>query len=147
MHAEAGHFRIPHDWQRDPFSGNCPYHGDCLEGLASGSSMTKRWGEQPEDLSDSPGAWDLETDYLASAVANLIYAYSPQKIIVGGGVSKHPGLHQALQGKVRQLINGYIELPLLTDRIDEYILPPALGNRSGGLGAIALARQLELNFT
>jgi fructokinase len=147
MHAEAGHFRIPHDWQRDPFPGICPYHGDCLEGLASGSAMTKRWGKPPEELSDSPGAWDLETDYLASAIANLIYAYSPQRIIVGGGVSKHVGLHQTIQCKVKQLINGYIELPLVTHRIDEYILPPVLGNRSGGLGAIAMARQLELNFT
>jgi len=109
--------------------------------------MAKRWGKRPEELSDSTGAWNLETDYLASAIVNLIYAYSPQKIIVGGGISKHPGLHQALQWKVRQLINGYIELPLLTGRIDEYILPPALGNRSGGLGAIAMARQLDLNFT
>jgi fructokinase len=147
MHTEAGHFRIPHDWQRDSFPGICPYHGDCLEGLASGLSMTKRWGKHPEELSDSHGAWDLEADYLASAIANLVYAYSPQRIIVGGGVSKHPGLHQALQYKVKQLINGYIGLPLLTDRIDEYILPPALGNRSGGLGAIAMARQFELNFT
>jgi fructokinase len=145
MHGEAGHFRIPHDWQRDPFPGICPYHGDCLEGLASGSAMANRWGKQPEELPDSLGAWDLETDYLACAIANLIYAYSPQKIIVGGGVSKHPGLHQALHCKVKQLINGYIELPLLADRIDQYILPPALGNRSGGLGAIAMARQLELN--
>lgn len=147
MHTEAGHFRIPHDWQMDPFPGICPYHGDCLEGLASGLSMTRRWGKRPEELSDSHDVWDLETDYLASAIANLIYAYSPQRIIVGGGVSKHPGLHHALQCKVRHLINGYIELPLLTDRIDEYILPPALENRSGSLGAIAMARQLELNFT
>ena len=147
MHGEAGHFHIPHDWQRDPFPGICPYHGDCLEGLASGLSMTQRWGKPPEELSASHEAWNLEIDYLASAIANLIYAYSPQRIIVGGGVSKHPGLHQALQCKVKQLINGYIELPLLADRIDEYILPPALGNRSGGLGAIAMAKQLELNFT
>ena len=109
--------------------------------------MTKRWGKHPEELSNLHGAWDLETDYLASAIENLIYAYSPQRIIVGGGVSKHPGLHQALHYKVKQLINGYIQLPLLTNRIDEYILPPALGNRSGGLGAIAMARQFQLNFT
>jgi fructokinase len=147
MHVEAGHFRIPHDWQRDPFPGNCPYHGDCLEGLASGLSMAQRWGGYPEELPATHGAWDLEIDYLASAIVNFIYAYSPQRIIVGGGVSKHPGLHQALRSKVQQLINGYIELPLLTNRIGEYILPPTLGNRSGGLGAIAMARQFELNFT
>lgn len=147
MHTEAGHFHTPHDRQRDPFPGICPYHGDCLEGLASGTSMTQRWGKPPEDLCPSHPAWDLETAYLAMAVVNLIYAYSPQRIVLGCGVSKHAGLHHDIQCKVKQMINGYIELPLLTDRIDEYILPPALGNRSGGLGAIAMARELELNFS
>ena len=147
MHPEAGHLALPHDWQRDPFEGVCPYHGDCLEGLASGSSMARRWGRPPQDLPDSHPAWELETDYLALAIVDLIYAYSPQRIIVGGGVSKHPGFHHDIQCKVRQLINGYIGLPLLTERINEYILPPALGNQSGGLGAIAMAREFELNFS
>lgn len=142
VHAEAGHFTLPHDWQRDPFPGVCPYHGDCLEGLASGPSMSKRWGQSAEDLSDASRAWDLESDYLALALVNLIYAFSPQRIILGGGVSNHPGLLQTIQCKVGQLINGYINSVMLLDRISEYILPPALGNRSGGLGAIAMASLL-----
>lgn len=142
MHAEAGHFALPHDWQRDPFPGVCPYHGDCLEGLASGRSMTKRWGQHPESLPDSHPAWDLESDYIALALVNIIYAYSPQRIILGGGVSQHPGLLEAVRCKVKQFLNGYVQSPMLLDRIDEYILPPALGNRSGGLGAIAMANVL-----
>jgi fructokinase len=142
MHAEAGHFALPHDRQRDPFPGVCPYHGDCLEGLASGVSMNKRWGPDPESLPISHPAWDLESDYISLALVNLIYAYSPMRIILGGGVSQHPGLHQMVRCKVRQLMNGYLQSPMLADRIDEYILPPALGNRSGGLGAIAMARDL-----
>ncbi len=142
MHAEAGHFALPHDWQKDPFPGVCPYHNDCLEGLASGLSMSQRWGHSPEELPDSHTAWDLETDYLAVALVDLIYAYSPQRIILGGGVSKHDGLLGDIRCKVSQLINGYIQSPMLMDRIDEYILPPALGNRSGGLGAIAMAKCL-----
>ena len=139
IHPEAGHFALPHNWQKDPFSGVCPYHGDCLEGLASGFSMSTRWGQSPESLLEAHPAWDLEAEYIALALVNLIYAYSPKRIILGGGVSQHPGFHQAVRNKVRQFINGYVQSSMLLDGIDEYILPPALGNRSGGLGAIAMA--------
>jgi fructokinase len=91
MHGEAGHFALPHDWQRDPFPGVCPYHGDCLEGLASGLSMSTRWSQSPERLPDSHPGWDLESDYIALALVNLIYAYSPRRIILGGGVAQHQG--------------------------------------------------------
>jgi fructokinase len=142
MHGEAGHFALPHDWQRDPFPGICPYHGDCLEGLASGFSMSKRWGQSPECLPDSHPGWELEAEYIALALVNLIYAYSPKRIVLGGGVSQHKGLLEMTRCNVRQFINGYVGSSMLTDHIDEYILPPALGNRSGGLGAIAMARML-----
>jgi fructokinase len=142
VHAEAGHFALPHDWQKDPFPGVCPYHGDCLEGLASGLSMNKRWGQQPEALPDPHPAWDLEAEYIAFALVNMIYAYSPQRIVLGGGVSQHPGLHQAARCKVQQLINGYVHSAMVLDRINEYILPPTLGTRSGVLGAIAMAIKL-----
>ena len=142
VHAEAGHLALPHDWQRDPFPGVCPYHGDCLEGLASGLSMNKRWGQSPETLPNSHPGWDLESDYIALALVNLIYTYSPQRIILGGGVSQHLGLLDSIHCKVQQYMNGYIQSSLLIDRIDECILPPALGNRSGGLGAIAMAIKL-----
>jgi fructokinase len=142
LHAEAGHFALPHDRQRDPFPGVCPYHDDCLEGLASGLSMTRRWGQKPDYLPASHPGWDLESDYIALALVNLIYAYSPQRIILGGGVSQHPGLIQDVRCKVRQFLNGYLRSSMLMERIDEYILLPALGNRSGGLGAIAMATLL-----
>jgi fructokinase len=142
IHAEAGHFMLPHDWQRDPFPGVCPYHGDCLEGLASGYSMSQRWGQNPETLPEAHPAWDLEAGYIALALVNLIYAFSPRRIILGGGVSQHPGMHQAVRSKVQQLLNGYVQSNMLQEKIEEYILPPALGNRSGGLGAIAMAMTL-----
>lgn len=142
LHGEAGHFALPHDWQRDPFPGICPYHGDCLEGLASGLSMNKRWGQSSETLPDSHPGWELESDYLAFALVNLIYAYSPRRIILGGGVSQHPGLIQNVRCKVKQFMNGYVHSSMLLDRIDDYILHPALGNRSGALGAIAMATLL-----
>ena len=144
IHTEAGHFAIPHNWQKDPFRGVCPYHHDCLEGLASGPSMHKRWGQSAETLPAAHPAWDLEVEYIALALVNLIYAYSPLRIVLGGGVPEHVGLHQAVRRKVQELLNGYIQSPMVLDNIDEYILPPTLGTRSGVLGAIALAI-LELN--
>ena len=142
MHAEAGHSTIPHDFEKDPFPGICPYHGDCLEGLASGHSMFKRWGQAPETLPDSHPAWEIEADYLALALVNLIYAYSPRKIILGGGVFQHPGLIQSVRSKVQAINNGYIQSDRISDHIEDYIQPPFLGNRSGALGAIAMAINL-----
>ena len=142
VHTEAGHFAIPHDRQKDPFPGICPYHGDCLEGLASGPAMYRRWGQNAESLPDAHPAWELEAEYLALALMNLIYAYSPQRIVLGGGVSQHAGLHAAVRRKIQQGLNGYIQSPVLLNGMDEYIVPPSLGNRSGVLGAIAMAIDL-----
>jgi fructokinase len=139
IHAEAGHITIPHNIKKDPFPGICPFHGDCLEGLASGYSMNKRWGQAPESLPDTHPAWEIEADYLALALVNLIYAYSPKQIILGGGVFQHPGLIQSVRSKVQTINNGYIQSNRISDQIDDYIQPPSLGNRSGALGAIALA--------
>jgi fructokinase len=139
IHAEVGHSSIPHDWQRDPFPGVCPYHGDCFEGLASGPSLNKRWGQQPETLPDDHPAWDLEAEYIARAIVNLIYVYSPRKIVFGGGVSQHSGLIQNVRTKIQKFNNGYVHSNMLLEKIDEYILLPVLGNRSGALGAMAMA--------
>lgn len=143
IHCEAGHSVIPHDWQKDPFPGVCPYHGDCLEGLASGPSMAQRWGQLAEKLPMDHPAWDLEAEYIALALTNLIYAYSPQRIVLGGGVAQHPGLHDMVRSKVQHYLNGYVQSPMVLERIGDYIVKPSLGNRSGVLGAIAMARELS----
>jgi fructokinase len=142
VHTEIGHTPVPHNWEKDPFPGICPYHGDCLEGLASGVSMHKRWGQNGETLPVSHPGWDLEAEYIALALTNLIYSFSPQKIVLGGGVPQHAGFHAAVRSKVQQYLNGYIHSPMVLEKIDNYIVPPALGNRSGVLGAIAMAIDL-----
>lgn len=142
IHCEAGHFAIPHDWQKDPFAGACPYHGDCLEGLASGPAMAQRWGQPAETLPGDHAGWALEAEYIALAVANLIYAYSPQRIVLGGGVTQHKGLLEVVHKMVREHLNDYIQSAMILDMIDEYIVMPSLGNRSGVLGAIAMARDI-----
>lgn len=140
VHPEMGHIRIPHDRQRDPFPGSCPYHGDCLEGLAAGPAVAERWGRPGPSLPADHPAWPLEAHYLALGLANYILTLSPQRIIMGGGMMEQPALFPLLRREVQEILNGYLPAPQITERIDEYIVPPGLGNRAGVLGAIALAQ-------
>ena len=141
VHPEMGHIRIPHDLNRDPFPGSCPFHGDCWEGLASGASLEKRWGKQPEEIPADHPAWTLEADYLALGVVNLFYTLSPQRIILGGGVLKTAGLLPAIHREVKNLLHNYLSSAKIIGQIDHYLVSPQLGDMSGVLGAIALARQ------
>ncbi len=141
VHAEAGHMFIPHDLVRDPFPGICPYHKDCWEGLASGPSMKARWGISGQDIPDDHPAWDIEAHYNALAIANLILTYSPHRIVLGGGVSEHQGLIEKIRIEVLHILNGYVRSPQITKEIDDYIILPRLGKQSGGLGALAMAKQ------
>ncbi|MCX6054466.1 MAG: ROK family protein [Chloroflexi bacterium] len=140
-HPEIGHMLLHHDPKRDPFLGICPFHKDCLEGMASGPSMTERWGISTYEMEPSHPAWDLEAHYLAQAIHNLCLICSPQRIILGGGVMKNSELLQKIRKNVQISLKGYIDAPLINDHIDEFIVPPLLGDRAGVLGAIALASQ------
>jgi fructokinase len=142
MHPEMGHMVVPHDRQRDPFPGNCPYHGDCLEGLAAGPALEARWGQRGETLPPDHDAWALEAHYLALGLVNVITILSPQRIILGGGVMEQPGIFPLIHQEVQQLLNNYIQMPAITEKIDDYIVPPQLGGRAGVLGAIALAQDV-----
>ncbi len=139
LHPEFGHMRIPHDRGRDPFAGACPYHGDCFEGLASGDAIRARWGRRPEELDDDD-VWQLEAEYLALGLVNVICTLSPQRIVVGGGVMNEPSLLPLVRRRVSDLACGYFDAPELDAGIDEYIVAPALGDRAGVLGALELAR-------
>ena len=140
VHPEFGHMRIPHDRDRDPFDGVCPYHGDCFEGLASGDAMRQRWGRPAEDLGDDDEAWELEAEYLALGLVNVICLLSPQRIVLGGGVPKQPSLLPLVRRRVQEVLAGYVDAAELANGIDGFIVPPALGDRAGVLGAIELAR-------
>src|SRR3989304_3306500 len=124
LHPEMGHIRIPHDPKLDPFEGVCPFHGDCLEGLATGP------------------AWRLEAHYLALALTTFICTLSPQRVILGGGVMAQASLLPRIRNEVVDLLHGYVQAPPILEAIDEYIVPPALGSPSGILGALALASLL-----
>ena len=139
LHPEFGHMRIPHDRTQDPFDGACPYHGDCLEGLASGDAIRARWGRPAQEITDER-AWELEAEYLALGLVNVICTLSPERIIVGGGVMNAPSLLPLVRRRLSDLAGGYFDAPELGDAIDEYVVAPALGDRAGVLGALELAR-------
>jgi fructokinase len=141
VHPEMGHTWVPHDRAADPFAGCCPFHGDCLEGLASGPAMRARWAMAAEDLPAGHPAWRLEAHYLAYAVANFVCTLSPQRVILGGGVMTSPHVLALVREAVVSLLNGYVQVPAILDRIDDYIVAPGLGARSGVLGGLVLAEQ------
>ncbi len=142
VHPEMGHMHISHATLADPFKGICPFHTDCLEGLASGKAMGERWGQKADTLPPDHPAWELEARYLALALVNLIVILSPQRIILGGGIMQQTHLFPSIRQEVQRLLNNYVKSPQLLDDIDSYIVPPALDNRAGVLGAIALAQGL-----
>ena len=141
VHPEMGHLRIPHDWSVDPYTGGCPYHGDCLEGLASGPAIEARWGVPAKEIPLDHRAWPLEAHYLAVGLVNLIVTLSPQRILLGGGVMQRSDLLPAIRQEVASLLNGYVRHRSLIDRLEEYIQAPQLGDRAGVLGALVLAEQ------
>jgi fructokinase len=140
-HPEMGHIRVPHDRAADPFEGCCPYHKDCLEGLASGPSIEARWGKPAHELPPEHPAFALEARYLALGLATWVCTLSPQRIIVGGGVMEHRALFPMVRAELLKLLNGYVESREITDCADQYVVPPALGARSGVLGALVLAEE------
>jgi len=131
-HPEMGHVRIPHDRPRDPFAGVCPYHGDCLEGLASGPAIEARWGVRGERLATDHPAWALEAEYLGLGIANYVCTLSPERILLGGGVMRQSQLYPMIRIGVERVLAGYVA------RIPA-IMPAELGERAGVLGALALA--------
>jgi fructokinase len=139
---ELGHIgvRIEPD---DGFAGCCPFHKRCLEGMASGPALFARWGMRAEELDDDHPSWPLEARYLSQAIASYILVLAPHRIIIGGGVMRQRRLLPMIRDNVRALLGSYIDVPALERNIDDYIVPPELGDKAGVLGAVALAQDLE----
>ena len=139
VHPEFGHIYIPHDHRIDPFPGICPYHSDCFEGLASGPALTARWNMPADEIPNDHVAWNLEGEYIAYALANLICTISPEKIILGGGVMHRDFLFDIIREKTVKVINRYVRSKYLEESIADYIVPPRLKGESGLIGALCLA--------
>lgn len=137
LHPETGHVLIT-PRKDDPYGGRCPYHKNCLEGLASGPAIEERWGDKAANLADRPEVWELEADYIAQALTGYILTLSPQMIILGGGVMHQTQLFPLIREKTARLLGGYIRTKRLDD-IERYIVPASLGDDQGIMGCLELA--------
>lgn len=137
MHPEAGHMllRVRED---DPMpEGICPFHGACLEGMAAGPAIEKRWGKKAVELTDDVKVWDLEAYYLAQCMVTTTLMLSPKIIILGGGVMHQTQLFPLVREKTRELLNGYIKNDTVND-MDHYIVPASLHDDQGIMGCLKL---------
>jgi fructokinase len=134
LHPETGHFKVPRK-PGDDFVGVCPFHADCLEGLASGPSIAARWGKPAVELPADHPAWETEAWYLAHGVLALLGVVSPSRVIIGGGVSQAEGFHEKTERILNEIAAGYFS-PI---DAKPYIVPPMLGQQAGIKGALLLA--------
>jgi len=137
-HAEYGHMKVPRI-PDDPFRGGCPFHDDCLEGMASGPAMLKRWGIPADQLPDDHPGWDYEAAYLGQAVINLVYTLSPEVFVLGGGVMKHPGLIDKVRDFVQANMNAYCQPAAYRNEIASTLVLPQSGDIAGAIGGLILA--------
>lgn len=142
LHPEAGHMLIGRH-KDDKGECVCPYHDNCLEGLAAGPSIEKRWGKKAAELTDRDEVWELESYYIAQGLVNMCLTVSPRKIILGGGVMHQEKLFPLIRKKFTELMGGYIRTPETND-MDSYIVPNSLHDEQGVLGAIYLAHKALL---
>ena len=133
-HAEIGHMRIPPAaGELMGFNGSCPFHGRCLEGLASGTALGARWGVSARELTPDHAAWKLEAHYLAAMVQNLVACYAPEKIILGGGVMDQDFLLEMLKADSEEMMAGYWQTS------NDLLVSPQLGSKAGITGALLMA--------
>lgn len=140
-HPEMGHIlvRMHPD---DKYEGACPYHQNCLEGIASGPAIEERWGKKAYELEDKEEAWKIEAFYLAQAVMTYTLILSPERIVLGGGVMKQLQLFPLIRKELEQLMKNYVSMP----NLDDYIVSPGLGDDAGITGCLLLAQKTnEMN--
>ena len=143
MHPEIGHIPV-RPLPGDPMpEGCCPYHGACAEGMAAGPAIEKRWGVSAKNLPREHPAWALESGYLAELCAAAILSFSPERIILGGGVMQQKFLIPMIRERTAALLNGYVAHPAVLSGLKDLITEPGLGTDSGILGAYLLAREAE----
>lgn len=146
LHPELGHLHPRRhaedlDARGAPFAGICPYHGDCLEGLASGPALQAKLGHGLDAAAPEHPAWAVQADYLGQFCAQIALALSPERIVLGGGVMQQQRLLPLVRGRTRHWLGGYLDRPQTEGGIAGWIVPPACGDDSGLLGALHLARQ------
>lgn len=144
LHPEAGHILLTKH-PDDSYKGHCPYHANCLEGLAAGPAIEERWGKKAIDLADKKEVWEMEAYYIGQALVDFIVTLSPQRIVLGGGVTHQEHMLPLIRGEVKKQLNGYLKTKELED-LEHYIVLPSLNDNQGIMGALKLALdELALN--
>lgn len=143
-HPEMGHILVRRH-PDDRYEGKCPYHRDCLEGLAAGPAIEERWGQKGIELKERQEVWELEGYYIGQALMQYILVLSPEKIILGGGVMKQKQVFHYVYKHLKTSLNDYVSFPELSERIDEYIVSPGLGDDAGITGSLLLGKQAYEN--
>jgi fructokinase len=142
-HTELGHIRVARK-AGDRFAGMCPFHGDCIEGLASGPAIEARVGMPATQLPPDHPAWEFVAHDLAQLLHTMVLTTAPRRIFLGGGVmSGQAHLFERIQRELRRSLNGYVQAPELEQDISRFIVPPGLGAMAGPLGALAVAADAE----
>ena len=145
LHPEMGHTRVVRDARDVEFAGVCPFHGDCLEGLASGSAIVARYGVSLDRLPEGHEAFAIIGNYLGQLAANAILMLSPQRLVFGGGVMKNEALFHTIRATAARLLGGYASIGTTAESLEQIIVAPRLGERSGLVGAITLAKSAARN--
>jgi fructokinase len=141
-HTELGHIRVVRK-PGDSFAGVCSFHGDCVEGLASGPAIEARAGKSASQLSPDDPAWGFVAHTLAQLVHTLVLTTAPRRVFIGGGVLSQSHLFERIRQELERSLNGYVEVPELQRGLSQYVVPPGLGDMAGPLGALALAADAE----
>ena len=137
-HPEMGHVLVvPHE--DDDFAGSCPFHGNCLEGMAAGPAIEKRTGRKGQDIPEDDAFWAIEAEYIAQCAYNTTLMFAPEVIIFGGGVMKQRHMMDKVHAAFERLMKGYVATPPLA----QYIVTPALEDNAGTIGCLALAQKAK----
>jgi fructokinase len=139
LHPEMGHIRVVRHERDAAFAGVCPFHGDCLEGLASGPAILARYGAPLERLPADHEAAAVVGHYLGQLAANVLLMLSPERVIFGGGVMSGAPLLREIRAAAARHLNGYAGFGADAASFEPLIVAPGLGERSGVVGALALA--------
>jgi fructokinase len=146
MHPEIGHIHPRRHPLDQDFAGICPFHGDCLEGLASGPAIVARSGSELGDIDPTHPQWEIEADYLGQLCAQLVVTVSPQRIVLGGGVMTQTRLLAPIRRRLLHWLGGYVDRSEILDAVEDYVVLPALQAQSGVLGALLLAMDASMRF-
>jgi fructokinase len=125
----------------DSFAGTCPFHGDCLEGMAAGPAVAARTGRQPAEVPPDDPVWDLVARYLAFGLCSVVLTLAPRRVILGGGLLRQPGLLPRIQRALVDWLHGYLPVPEVEARIDDYLVASPLDQKAGLYGALVLAER------